>query len=145
MFYGLNKFLKTFLPKSLFYRSLIIVATPTIILQIIVTVVFFDSIWIKANKGMTRALVKELKLLNEFYTNDKVSIDYLTDSYKNNFDFEVRITDEPLPNVSGERKFSPMDRSLRRELKSEFGNNYWFSTTKFKNAVVVKISSKKDH
>ena len=144
MFYGLNKFLKTFLPKSLFYRSLIIVATPTIILQIIITVVFFDSIWIKANKGMTRALVKELNLLNEFYVNNKVSLDYLTDSYKNNFDFEVRITSEPLPNISGERKFSPMDRSLRRELKSEFGNNYWFSTTKFKNAVVVKISSKKD-
>jgi Signal transduction histidine kinase len=33
-----------------------------------------------------------------------------------------------------------MDRSLRRELKSTFGNgNYWFSTTKFKNAVEVKI------
>ena len=74
MFYGLNKFLKTFLPKSLFYRSLIIVATPTIILQIIITVVFFDSIWIKANKGMTRALVKELNLLNEFYVNNKVTI-----------------------------------------------------------------------
>ena len=34
-----------------------------------------------------------------------------------------------VPSVSGERKFSPMDRSLRRELKSTFGNNnYWFST-----------------
>ena len=34
------------------------------------------------------------------------------------------------------RKFSPVDRSLRRELKSTFGNNnYWFNTSKFKNAV----------
>ena len=33
MFYGLNKFLKKVLPKRLFYRSLIIVAAPIIILQ----------------------------------------------------------------------------------------------------------------
>ena len=54
MFSGLNNFFKRFLPKGLFYRSLIIVAAPTILLQLIVTIVFFDSIWIKANKGMTR-------------------------------------------------------------------------------------------
>ena len=38
-----------------------------------------------------------------------------------------------------------MDRSLRRELKSAFGNsNYWFSTSKFKNAVEIKIKSKNE-
>ena len=38
-----------------------------------------------------------------------------------------------------------MDRSLRRELKSTFGNNnYWFSTSKFKNAVEIKIKSKNE-
>ena len=61
MFYGLNNFIKKILPKRLFYRSLIIVATPIILLQIIITVVFFDSLWIKANKGMTRSLVGEVK------------------------------------------------------------------------------------
>ena len=35
MFYGLNNIIKKILPKGLFYRSLIIVATPIIILQII--------------------------------------------------------------------------------------------------------------
>ena len=142
MFSGLNNFFKLILPKRLFYRSLIIVAAPIIILQIIVTIVFFDSVWIKANKGMTRALVAELKLLNDFYSDNKINIDFLTDSYKNNFDFEISILDEKMPEVSGERKYSPMDRSLRRELKSTFGNNnYWFDTTKFKKAVVIKIKN----
>ncbi|RUA19188.1 MAG: two-component sensor histidine kinase, partial [Alphaproteobacteria bacterium] len=54
MFYGLNNFIKKILPKRLFYRSLLIVTAPIILLQIIITVVFFDSLWIKANKGMTR-------------------------------------------------------------------------------------------
>ena len=142
MFFGLNKLLKYILPKRLFYRALIIVAAPTIILQLIITVVFYDSIWIKANKNITRSLVAQLKTIQEVYQNDKKNLDFFTDSYKNNFNFEIGVSQEMLPTSSGERKFSPMDRSLRRELKSAFGNNnYWFNTLKFKNAVEIKIRS----
>ena len=145
MFFGLNNFLKYILPKRLFYRALIIVAAPTIILQVIITIVFFDSIWIKTNKNITRSLVSQLKTIEEFYQNDKKNLDFLTDSYKNNFNFEIGINQDTFPDYSGERRFSPMDRSLRRELKSVFGNNnYWFSTSKFKNAVEIKIRSEKD-
>ncbi len=140
MSFGLNKIFKFILPKGLFYRSLIIVAAPTILLQLIITVVFFDSIWIKVNKGMTRSLVAELKTLHDIYNNDGANLDYLTDSYKNNFRFEIYIKKEKFPSVSAERKFSPMDRSLRRELKSVFGSgNYWFNTSKYKDAVEIKI------
>jgi len=142
MFSGLNRFLKYILPKRLFYRALIIVAAPTIILQLIITIVFYDSIWIKANKNITRSLVAQLKTIQEIYTNDKKNLDFFTDSYKNNFNFEIGMSKDVLPRTSGERKFSPMDRSLRRELKSAFGNNnYWFNTSKFKNAVEIKIKS----
>ncbi len=60
MFSGLSNFLKKILPKKLFYRALLIVAVPVIVLQLIITIVFFDSLWIKTNKGMTRALVNEI-------------------------------------------------------------------------------------
>ena len=145
MFSGLNKLIKYILPKRLFYRALIIVAAPTIILQIIITIVFYDSIWIKANKNITRSLVAQLKAIEEVYQNDITNVDFFTDSYKNNFNFEININQEVFPSNSGERKFSPMDRSLRRELKSKFGNNnYWFNTSKFKNAVEIKIRSGDD-
>ena len=145
MFYGLNRILKIILPKRLFYRALIIVAAPTILLQFIVTIVFFDSIWIKANKNVTRSLVSQLKAIQEVYQNDKKNLDFLTDSYKNNFNFEIGINKDEFPSTSGERKFSPMDRSLRRELKSAFGNNnYWFSTSKFQNAVEIRIKAENE-
>ena len=145
MFFGLNKLIKIILPKRLFYRALIIVAAPIIILQFIITIVFYDSIWIKANKNTTRALVAQLKTIKEVYQNDKKNLDFLTDSYKNNFNFEIGIVKDNFPNISGERRFSPMDRSLRRELKSAFGNNnYWFNTSKFKNAVEIKIKSENE-
>ena len=145
MFSGLNNFIKYILPKRLFYRALIIVAAPTIILQRIITIVFYDSVCSKANKNITRSLVNQLKTIEEIYQNDKKNLDFFTDSYKNNFNFEIGINQETFPDNSGERKFSPMDRSLRRELKSVFGNNnYWFNTSKFKNAVEIKIRSGSD-
>jgi len=143
MSFGLNNILKKILPAGLFYRSLIIVAAPTIILQIIITIVFFDSIWIKANKGLTRSLVGELKTLSDIYTGkDLAQINYLTEQYKLNFDYLINIQEEELPKTIRERKYSPMDRSLRRELKSVFGNsNYWFDTTKYEDVVEIKVRS----
>ena len=66
MFSGLNKFKKNILPKRLFYRALIIVAAPTIILQLIITIVFYDSVWIKSNKNVKDLLIEE----NEFGINN---------------------------------------------------------------------------
>jgi len=143
MSFGLNSTLKKILPTGLFYRSLIIVAAPTIILQIIITIVFFDSIWIKSNKGLTKSLVGELKILSDVYTGrDQNQIDYLTEQFKHNFDFIINVKDEKLPTTSRERKYSPMDRSLRRELKSIFGStNYWFDTIAYEDVVEIKVKS----
>jgi len=144
MYYGLNNFIKKFLPKGLFYRSLIIVVTPIILLQIIITVVFFDSLWIKINKGMTRSLVGEVKTLYDVYKNPDVEQKQLIlNLYNNNFDFIVAVKeDELLPFKDEERWYSPMDRSLRRELKPLFPNSYWFDTTSYKELVDLRIRYK---
>ena len=143
MFYGLNNIIKEILPKRLFYRSLIIVATPIILLQIIITIVFFDSLWIKANKGMTRSLVSEVKTLFDIYNNDQADKETILDLYNKNFDFVVRLKEnEIFPDRIPERWYSPMDRSLRRELKSAFPNAYWFDTTSYKETVYLKIKYK---
>ena len=143
MSFGLNNFIKKILPKRLFYRSLIIVATPIILLQMIITIVFFDSLWIKANKGMTRSLVSEAKTLFEIYKSDTPNKEEILDIYNKTFDFVVRVKkDEIFPTEIPERWYSPMDRSLRRELKSAFPNAYWFDTTSYKETVYLKIKYK---
>ena len=70
MFYGLSKFIKNLLPKRLFYRGLLIVAVPVVVLQITISLVFFDSLWIKSNKGMTKSLVSEIVTIIDIYNND---------------------------------------------------------------------------
>jgi two-component system, OmpR family, osmolarity sensor histidine kinase EnvZ len=144
MSYGLNNIIKKILPKGLFYRSLIIVATPIILLQIIITVVFFDSLWIKANKGMTRSLVSEIRTLYDVYKNpDMGQKQTIIDLYNVNFDFVVRLKqDEVFPTTIPERWYSPVDRSLRRELKSVFGSDYWFDTSSYLELVELRIKYK---
>ena len=139
MFYGLNKFIKNILPKRLFYRALIIVAAPIIILQITISIVFFDSLWIKTNKGMTRALVNEINFFIKAYENEQYNKDSLTKMFSENHDVKViYVAERVLPTGGEERWFSPMDRTLRRELKSK-KFIYWFDTTKFKDAIDLKI------
>ena len=140
MFYGLNKFIKKLLPKQLFYRGLLIVATPIIILQITILVVFFDSLWIKTNKGMTRSLVSEIVTIIDIYNNEShYNKQMVTDLYNQNFNFSVRfLENEKLPDIKVERWFSPMDRTLRRELKPKF-NEYWFNTMAHKEVVDLRI------
>ena len=145
MFYGLNNLIKKILPKRLFYRSLIIVATPIILLQIIITVVFFDSLWIKSNKGMTRSLVGEVETLVDVYKSerDPQHKEKIIAIYNKNFDLTVtQRENEVLPTVKTERWYSPIDRSLRRELKSVFGSSYWFDTTTYKEKVDLRIKYK---
>ena len=139
MFYGLNKFIKNLLPKQLFYRALLIVAAPIIILQIIISIVFFDSLWIKTNKGMTRAIVGEIKFFIDAYDNEQYNKDSLTKLFTNAHNLKVKyVTDKILPKDDQERWFSPMDRTLRRELKSQF-SKYWFDTTSMQELIDLKI------
>ena len=146
MSYGLNSFLKKILPKGLFYRALIIVVAPVILLQITISVVFFDSIWIKANKGMTRSLVSEVKTLFDAYKSGEIKdVNFLTNLYKKNFDFVINIKKGgKIPEVKSDRRFSPMDRALRREMKPVFGNDYWFDTVTYIDLVDLRIQSENE-
>ena len=147
MFYGLSKFFKNILPKTLFYRALLIVAVPVIILQLIITIVFFDSLWIKTNKGMTKALVNEINTFIEVYNNEIYDKEEITKLFSVYQDLIIEfVENEKFIYEYDKRWFSPIDRTLRRELKSRFGNdNFWFNTTNYKELIDLRIRSQKGY
>ncbi len=147
MFYGLNKFVKNLLPKRLFYRALLIVAIPVILIQLTITIVFFDSLWIKTNKGMTRALVSEIQTFIEVYKKDIYVKDDVTNIFSLYQDLNIEfVENENFDFFFNERWFSPIDRTLRRELKSKFGSEiFWFNTTNYKELVDLRIKYKKGY
>ena len=147
MFFGLSKNLKKILPKRLFYRALLIVAVPVITLQLIITIVFFDSLWIKTNKGMTRTLVNEISAFIEAYQSENSNKQEITNLFSLFLDLNIElIKDEKIQNVINERWFSPIDRTLRRELKSKFvSGGYWFDTTNYTELIDLRIRYKEGY
>jgi len=143
MSYGLSKFIKNLLPRKLFYRALLIVAVPIIVLQVIITIVFFDSLWIKTNKGMTRALVGEMKTFITAYENGKYNNNDLSGLFSIYLDLNVDYKEEKFSRKKqSKRWFSPIDRNLRRELKTILGSqNYWFDTTTYKELIHINIKN----
>ena len=145
MFYGLSKFFKNLLPKRLFYRGLLIVALPIIILQVTISVVFFDSLWIKTNIGMTRALVGEVKTFIDSYNRENSDKEFIENIFEEYLEINiVYYENKEFSDLMKEKWYSPIDRSLRRELKSK-NLIYWFDTSKFKDTVNLKIQSKKGY
>lgn len=144
MFSGLNNLLRKVLPKRLFYRALLIVAVPVIVLQLIITIVFFDSLWIKTNKGMTRTLVNEISAFIEAYESEEEDKQEINNLFSLFLDLNIQLElNEELQDQKKERWFSPIDRTLRRELKSRFSvEDYWFDSTNYKELIDLRIKYK---
>ena len=141
MFFGSSNLLKKILPKRLFYRALLIVAVPVLVLQLIITFVFFDSLWIKTNKGMTRALINEISTFVKVYDNEEIIKDELKNTFSLFLDLNIElVNNQTFDYQYNERWFSPIDRTLRRELKSNFNlGEFWFNTTNYKELIDIRI------
>ncbi|MDC3349000.1 ATP-binding protein [Candidatus Pelagibacter sp.] len=137
----MSDFLKKILPKRLFYRALLIVAVPVLVLQLIITFVFFDSLWIKTNKGMTRALINEISTFVKVYDNEEIIKDELKNTFSLFLDLNIElVNNQTFDYQYNERWFSPIDRTLRRELKSNFNlGEFWFNTTNYKELIDIRI------
>jgi len=61
--------LKRFLPRTLFGRSLLIIVTPMILVQIISTVVFYDRHWELITRRLSGALAGEIAIMAEIREN----------------------------------------------------------------------------
>ena len=89
---------------------------------------------------MTRALVNEINTFIEVYDNEKVDKKELTNLF---FSLDLNIEfneNKKFNNIYNERWFSPIDRTLRRELKSNFDfDKYWFDTTSYKELIDLRI------
>jgi len=90
---------------------------------------------------MTRALINEVNTFVEVYDNEKINKDELKNIFSLFLDLNIEFIDKKIfDNQYNERWFSPIDRTLRRELKSNFNfKEYWFDTTSYKELIDLRI------
>jgi two-component system osmolarity sensor histidine kinase EnvZ len=121
--------LKKIFPRTLLFRSLLIVIAPIILIQIVVGGVFFDSIWYKTNRGLVRSTANEintfLALYPEFKQKNKAN--ELINIYKDKSGIIISIKKETqeLPSTETVRWYSLYDKIVLEEFTDKIKNPYW--------------------
>lgn len=138
---------KKIIPKTIFFRYLLIIITPILLLQIILTVVFFDSLWIKTNKQLVQSLAGEINALVEIYTDPKKNKDFnfIKNIFENKLIKKIKVfKNYKLPTSKKIFRYSLSDQLLEEELNKGLRVPFWFDTRSRTDIVDIRISINKD-
>jgi len=121
--------LRKIFPRTLLFRSLLIVIAPIILIQIVVGGVFFDSIWYKTNRGLVRSAANEINTFLALYPefNQKNKSNELINIYKDKSGIIISIKKETqqLPSTETVKWYSLYDKIVLEEFSEKIKNPYW--------------------
>ena len=121
--------LRKIFPKTLLFRSLLIVIAPIILIQIVVGGVFFDSIWYKTNRGLVRSAANEINTFLALYPDfkQKNKTNELINIYKDKSGLIISIKKETqqLPSTETVKWYSLYDKIVLEEFTDKIKNPYW--------------------
>ncbi len=133
--------IKNILPKTLFFRYLLIIIAPVFFLQILLSIVFFDSLWLKTNKGLVNSLSDEIMTFVSLYKNtkDEKERDLILKSFQNNKPYVIKIINGKIDQKEQYSKFAFYDRLLNEEFQKNLNYKFWFNTKIHKDYVKILI------
>jgi two-component system osmolarity sensor histidine kinase EnvZ len=137
---------KRILPQTLFYRYLLIIVTPIFLFQIIIAIVFFDSLWIKTNKRLVQSLSEEINSFIKLYTDEKNTnkkSDFINIFNTKTSSF-YKITKNKIPKEQGYSQFSFYDRLLLEEFSNSIKYKFWFNSRYSRDDILLFIDLKKE-
>ncbi|MDQ2704540.1 MAG: HAMP domain-containing protein, partial [Pseudomonadota bacterium] len=129
------------MPKRLYARSLLIVITPMILLQSVVTLVFMERHWQKVTQLLSTATTRDLAAIVEMIETSR------GDDYSN----IIRIAQEslsmkidilppdPLPPPGRKPFFSILDQILSAEITKQINRPFWIDTVGESKVLEVRI------
>ena len=114
------------LPRTLFFRTMLLIFIPLIVVQIVSVVVFFDGSWSRMGRRLSDNLVDEIKMiinLNEHNFSSEALKNLAMDNFQ--IDFETYSADQH-NEWQKKVKFNPIVVAyLRESLESAFQNEHW--------------------
>lgn len=137
---------KNLAPKGLFARSLLIVIAPVVLMQTIVTYIFFERHWDTVTRRLSRAVAGEVALLIEAYRALPQDIllgarsPLMQEQVNRTLQLEVTFqVDEKLPAGPWRSSFFIPDRALEEELAKQTQLPIWLDTSNFGDYVDVRV------
>jgi two-component system osmolarity sensor histidine kinase EnvZ len=121
--------LKRLVPKTLLLRSLLIVIAPIFLIQFVISIVFFDSIWFKAHKSLARLTAGEINTFLVFYPEfeKKNEINKLIKTYleKSGTQITFKKDIKKLPAEEVSKWYSLYDKIVKEEFTKKINKPFW--------------------
>jgi len=124
--------LRDILPKGLYWRTLLIIAAPAAILQLIITVVFLNDHWEATSKRMSQAVAADVALVLQLYEGDPTPERFESIRALAWQPLRLEIAIEPGADLAVERcrAYGPaIDRFLTTTLELELKRDLWYDST----------------
>jgi two-component system osmolarity sensor histidine kinase EnvZ len=124
--------LRDIMPKGLYWRTLLIIAAPAAILQLIISIIFLDDHWEATSKRMSQAVAADVALLIQLYERDPTPAGLASVSQMAWQPLRLEIALEPGAPLEAERcrPYGPaIDRYLTRSLELELQRAVWYDST----------------
>ena len=133
---------KRLLPSSIFGRSLLIVLTPIVILQIVVAIVFYERHWDTVTRRLTAAVAGDVStliwMMNTYDTEDEQSLVFRIGRIHLDLEAYYR-PGERLPDVLPSIGSSDLEEELARSLNERVGRRFTIDTEAGDRNILIKV------
>jgi two-component system osmolarity sensor histidine kinase EnvZ len=137
-----TKWLKQLLPQGLLGRSLLIIVTPLIVVQLVSTYIFYATHWDTVAKRLANALAGDIGAVIEYlraYPDPENQLRTLRIA-ANRMDLDIRFqADGILPNVPQEVPLGIMDAALYESLRDRLQRPFQVDSDSFEREILVRV------
>jgi two-component system osmolarity sensor histidine kinase EnvZ len=136
------QFVKHFLPTGLYWRSLMIIVLPMIMLQIFVTYVFMERHWQMVTEALSQSAVSDIAMLLSEYEQDPTpaTASRISAEASQHLSMYVAfLSGEDLP-ATGAQSNGLLDRSLADEIRLRIARPFWVNTERYDDYVDIRIA-----
>ena len=134
--------IKHLLPRSLFGRSVMIIVTPLVLLQVVSTWIFYDRHWSTVTKRLASAVAGEIASVIDHRTNfpGKENQAWLFGSARSNLGLRINIEKlDILPTGEHPKNSTTLDIFLGKALREQVRKPFIMDTFSHKREVVIKV------
>jgi two-component system osmolarity sensor histidine kinase EnvZ len=134
--------MKHILPTGLYWRSLMIIVLPMVILQAFVTYVFMERHWQMVTEALSQSAVSDIAMLLSEYEKDPTQATAARISAEASQFLSMSVAflpDETLPK-SNKMTEDLLDRSLADEIRLRVARPFWLDTERYDDYVDIRIA-----
>ena len=140
------EFIKNLFPRSLLGRSVMIIVMPVVLLQAVVTLIFFDRHWDTVNRRLSRGVAADIAMLIQTYDRipDNKTVEELALLAQDHMMLVTYMgADDELPEREPLGFLDTVDRTLAIELEQQVGRPFWVDTDREGRLAEIRIQLEK--